>query len=452
MAQKLTDTIIKNLPKPANGNRITYDESVTGLGVRVTAAGNKAFILNYRTRATGKERRYTIGSCDDWKIGAAREEAKKQKQLIDKGGDPLAKLEEERDAKTVKDLCQRYEERHLDANKKRPSSILDDKAMIRDYILPKLKEKKVADVHSTDVEDLHAAISKRGISGRPARYRANRVVALLSKMFSLALKWGWRDHAAGNPAKGIDRNAEAKRKRYLSAAELESLTAALAAHKDQQACNIVRLLLLTGARRDEVESMRWKYFDAAEGTWAGVDLDAGKWTKPASTTKQKGWHQVPLSAAAQSLLADLLAQAQRELKKGEKLSDYVFPGRGGKGHREEIKTQWRELCIAAELVDVTTLPNGKSKVTPNVRIHDLRHTNASVLVSKGVPLTTIGRMLGHSQVSTTARYAHLYDDPLREAAELASAALAPVKPAPEPAPEDPEPAGANVIPMKQRRK
>ncbi|TIW70566.1 MAG: hypothetical protein E5V56_01950, partial [Mesorhizobium sp.] len=152
------------------------------------------------------------------------------------------------------------------------------------------------------------------------------------------------------------------------------------------------------------------------------------------------------------LLAGLLAQAQGELKKGEKLSDYIFPGRGGKGHREEIKTQWRELCIAAELVDVTTLANGKTKVTPNVRIHDLRHTNASVLVSKGVPLTIIGRMLGHSQVSTTARYAHLYDDPLREAAELASAALAPVKPAPEPTPEDPEPAGANVIPIKQRRK
>lgn len=235
MAQKLTDIIVDTLPCPATGNKITYDTEVKGFGCRVTAAGARSFILNYRTRS-GRERRYTIGSRPDWKTTAAREEAKELKRRIDRGEDPMAVLEADRNAKTMADLCDRYVEEHLP--KKRASSAEDDKAMIRLFIKlddpkapkiePKLRHLKVAEVSFSDIDGLHRAITKRG---NP--YRANRVLALLSKMFALAIRWQWR---LDNPCKSVERNQEEKRHRYLSPTELRRLTKALTEHKDQQAC------------------------------------------------------------------------------------------------------------------------------------------------------------------------------------------------------------------------
>jgi integrase len=176
---------------------------------------------------------------------------------------------------------------------------------------------------------LHRIITKSGHA-----HRANRVVALLSKMFNLAILWGWR---ADNPAKGVERNREEKRHRYLSGNELNALTAALAALDDRQAANIVRLLLLTGARRGEVLSMKW----------ADLHLDTGAWTKPGATTKQKTLHRVPLSAPAHQLLAALRAEAD----KAEKPSPYVFPSRYDPSKpRENVKGAWADLCKSAGLL------------------------------------------------------------------------------------------------------
>lgn len=408
MAQKLTDTIVKNLEAPAQGNRITYDSDVKGFGVRVTKAGARAFILNYRTRS-GRERRYTIGSYPDWSVGAARDEAKNLKKQIDVGHDPMAEVEADRNAKTVADLCDRFEQDHL--SKVRLITKRDYEAIIRREIRPEMKHLKVAEVSYSDIDGLHHKITKRGTP-----YHANRTVAVLSKMFSLAMRWGWRDHAAGNPAKGIERNQEVKRHRYLSPNELAGLTKALAEHDDRQAANIIRLLLLTGARRGEVQAARW----------ADINLTAGVWTKPGSTTKQKTEHRVPLSAPARQLLSELRTEAEAEAKKkGRDVSEYVFPGRGGKGHRQELKKDWAQLCAAAGLVNAETVKDAKDrervKVTPNCRIHDLRHTYASVLASAGLSLPVIGALLGHSQPATTARYSHLMDDPLRQATERVGA-------------------------------
>jgi hypothetical protein len=177
---KLSDATIKSLEKPASGNKITYDDEIKGFGIRVTAGGAKAFILNYRTRS-GLERRYTIGSFSDWKCAAAREEAKDLKRRIDVGFDPMGELKSARDAKTVADLCDRFEKDHL--TKKRDSTARDYKALIKNHILPALKNKKVAEVEFTDIDGLHRKISKH------APYLANRTVAVLSKMFGLAIKW-----------------------------------------------------------------------------------------------------------------------------------------------------------------------------------------------------------------------------------------------------------------------
>src|SRR5262249_14233199 len=150
-----------------------------------------------------------------------------------------------------------------------------------------------ADITFTHCDALHRKITKSGAS-----YRANRTLAIVSKMFNLSTRWGMR---SDNPAKGIEKNIEYHRRRYLSPEELARLVTALAAHTDQQTADAVRLLLLTGARRNEVLGMRW----------ADVDLATGNWSKPASSTKQKEHHQVPLSPPACTLLSRIREQQQR---------------------------------------------------------------------------------------------------------------------------------------------
>jgi integrase len=179
----------------------------------------------------------------------------------------------------------------------------------------------------------------------------------------------------------------------LDGGEIARLTNALAVHKDRQVADIVRMLMLTGARRGEVLGARWDQFDLARGTW----------TKPASLTKQKAEHQVPLNAPARKLLSDLRRKAKSD-------AVFVFPSnRGESGHREDIKKNWAELCKAAKI--------------SGARIHDVRHTFASVLASRGLNLPVIGALLGHTQPSTTARYAHLFDDALRQATQRAADVL-----------------------------
>jgi integrase len=370
---------VKKLSAPEKGNKIYYDSEETGFGARVTAAGARAFILNYRTRS-GRERRFTIGSFPAWTVAAARDEAKALKKRIDRGDDPLAEIRAGRAAPTVADLCERYIEEHLP--KKRFRSGLEDKSMIATRVLPALGAIKAADVTFSDIDGLHRKITKSG-----KKLRANRVVSLLSKMFALAIKWKMR---TDNPCRGIERNQENKRTRYLSGAELVSLTEALAKHEDQQATNIIRLLLLTGARRAEVLSATWDQFD----------IENGIWTKPGATTKQKTEHRVPLSAPARQLLADLADHGM--------VTGYIFPGRSG-GYRESIRQAWKDLC--------------KSSGIAGARVHDLRHTYASILASSGTSLPMIGALIGHTQAQTTMRYSHLLDDPLRAATERVGAVI-----------------------------
>jgi integrase len=371
-SMKLSD----GLTRSAEGPKIFWDSEVKGFGLRVTKNGARAFILNYR--AGGIERRLTIGSFPDWKVAVARAEAMRLKRLVDQGHDPMGERHEERAAPTVNDLADRYLAEH--ASRKRERSRREDESLIEQWIRPTLGNRKVSDLRHTDIEKLHRKITAHGTP-----VRANRTAALLSKMFNLAIRWEMR---SDNPATRIERNGEERRNRYLAGDELRRLTEALAASRNQRAANAIRLLLLTGARRGEVLGARWDQFD----------LDAGVWTKPSSHTKQKREHRVPLSAPARQLLAEMRQSAE---------SPFLFPTRSKSGHMEEIKAPWRTLCKAAGL--------------KGVRVHDLRHTYASVLASAGLSLPVIGALLGHTQPGTTALYAHLFDDPLRAAAERVGA-------------------------------
>jgi integrase len=378
----LTTEIAKRLERPATGSTIRYDHAegddptkvVRGFGLRVTAAGARAFILNYRS--AGQERRLTIGAFPTWGVSLARAEARELRVRIDRGEDPLAERIALREAPTVRDLADRYIDEYLP--KKRPSSAGNDRSMLRDWVLPALGTRKVASIRPSDVEALHGKITR----GRKP-IQANRVLALLSKMFALAIKWEYR---SDNPCKGaVDRNPENKRKRYLSTSEIARLSLALGESKDWQAANAIRLLLLTGARRGEVEGAKWSEFD----------LDGASWSKPASTTKQKSDHLVPLSAPAMVLLNDI-GPGQPD--------EYLFGVRAG---HVDLRNGWVAVRKAAGLEDV--------------RLHDLRHTFASILVSAGSTLPLIGALLGHSNPATTNRYAHLMLDPQRAAAERVGA-------------------------------
>jgi integrase len=385
---KLTDQEVRRRPAPppaAGGkptNRITYDTEVKGFGLRVTSAGARAFVVNYRVG--GRERRITIGGFPDWSVQAAREEAKALKRRIDQGEDPMAERLEQRAAPTMNDLADRFEAEHL--TKRSAATQRDYGSILRLHIRPELGRMKVADVRHADIDRLHRNIVRR------APYRANRTVAVLGKMLALAVRWEMR---ADNPARGIERAPEEKRERFLSPAEIGKLAAALTGHPERMSANAIRLLLLTGARRGEVLAARWSEFD----------LDTGVWTKPSAHTKQRQMHRVPLSAPATALLRELRQQADKEAGRGGD-PEFVCIGRDGKP-LTDIKRTWAAVC--------------KNAGISGVRIHDLRHTFASVLASGGASLPLIGALLGHTQAQTTHRYSHLLDDPLRVATERVGA-------------------------------
>lgn len=366
----LTDEKVRKL-KPTEVEQIIWDQQISGLGVRVTPAGKKSFVLKFRVG--GLSKKPTLGACGPGalSVAEARAIAVSWKSSAQQGLDPTRARQQERSAPTMNDLCDEYVRRH--GSRKR--SGFEDQRKIDVVIKPRIGALRVKDVSQLDVEALH-----RGMKDRP--YEGNRVLALLSKMFSLAEKWGWRE---GNPAQGVEKFAEEKRERFLSRDELVRLDSALTAYAEergdltaQDAADAIRLLLLTGCRSGELLS----------ATWSQFDLEKAMWTKPSSHTKTKKVHRVTLSAPAVALLNGLWQR--REVP-----NRYVFPGTGDQ-HRKSLKAAWSDIRIRAGIEDV--------------RIHDLRHTSASLMLSAGVPLDIVGRVLGHTQAQTTLRYAHLSDE------------------------------------------
>lgn len=379
MTERLSDALVRRATAGERPQRLWWDSEVRGFALRVTNRGAKSFVLDYRV--AGRQRRITIGAYPDWTVAAARDVAKSMKRDVNLGDDPMAERHAARSAPTVQDLWMHYEATHL--VHKAARSQADERSMWQKIILPALGKTKVADLTHDQISALHRDITV----ARGTPVRANRTVEVLRKALNLAIRTGWR---SDNPASGVRRNAEERRQRYLSTDELGKLVRALEAHPQRASANAIKLLILTGARRGEVLGARWEMFD----------LDKGIWTKPSAHTKQKKEHRVPLSKTAVELL--------RKIKEGS-LGPCVFPGTSPDRPITDIKRTWTKVCVEAGL--------------EKVRIHDLRHSFASLLVNNGASLPLIGAMLGHTQVATTARYAHLYDDPLREAAEQVSAAI-----------------------------
>ena len=375
IAERLSKTVVEQIA-PAEQDVIVWDDTLPGFGVRVKPSDVRSYIVQYRNRSTGASKRLTIGRHGPL---LTFEQAKKQARalLADamRGEDPAEARKVARKAPSVADLAADYLERHA-VPKKRPKSVRDDRAMLNTIILPKLGTNMVSSVCRRDIEDIHVAMKDRP-------YQANRVLSLLSKMFNLAVEWGWRPD---NPAKGIERYQEYKRDRWLSDDELGRLCSVLDEHPNVRAANAVRLQLLTGARLGEVLASRKDDFD----------LQRGVWTKPSHQTKQKRTGHIPLSAQATALIASIIETSDPR-------SSFLFPGNKPGQPLRELKKFWAGVMRLTEIT--------------NYRRHDNRHTYASHLVSSGLSLEIVGRLLGHTSTTTTKRYAHLADDPLRAATE-----------------------------------
>jgi integrase len=400
----------KEMAAPASGSVTIWDEGkghVTGFGLRIYAGGKRSFFVNYRI--DGRERRHTIGPYPRWSVSAARERAKELRKRIETGEDPAGQKRARREAPTIADLIERYITEHLPTKTEGPVRQNDEKRMLAEIGKRLGQHTKVADIHDGDVRKMHADITA---SGRPVR--ANRVLAVASKAFSLSLtsKAGenrpWRNAAQGNPCKGVARNREEAKERFYSQAELAAISDALAAYPGQTSADCVRLIMLTGARPGE----------AMKAKWEEMDVESGYWIKPSAHTKQRRPHKLPLAPPA----IELVERLRQRRRKG---AVWVFPGpEPGK----PVVALWHVWHFVRD----------RAGLGKDARLYDLRHSFASVGAGGGLSLPIIGKLLGHTQSRTTERYAHLANDVLREAAAkiggvIANAGAAPRNVEPMPA-------------------
>jgi integrase len=371
---KLTKKVVEGA-ESRDRDYVIWDDDVPGFGVRIFASGKRSYVIQYR--AKGRARRLTLGPHGVLTAQDARKRALDHFSDVRAGADPSQTRRDEIHSPRMIDLWDRYLERHAKV-KKKPSSVGTDVGMWNLHLEPKLGRVRVADVNRTEVDALHYRLRNTPII-------ANRVLALLSKMFNLAERWEWRPDGS-NPCRHVERYPERPRERFLSEVELAKLGDALRAaeleHAEMpSAIAVLRFIILTGCRRGEALGLRWEH----------LDLERGFARLPDSKTGAK---VLVLNAPTRQLLEDLKHD-----------SEWVFPG--------------REKCdpLSTGLTRIWYRIRARAEIGDEVRIHDLRHSYASVGAAGGVSLTVLGKLLGHTQAVTTQRYAHLSDDPVRQASE-----------------------------------
>lgn len=377
MAERLTKRIV-DAAKAERKDTYVWDSSLKGFGLKVTPSGRKVYIVQYRIGGRkGRTRRVTLGAHGALTTEEARGLAKNALGQVSIGTDPAAENDKTRADSSMMVLFEKFDEQHIEV-KLKPKSQEDYRRNIRLYIKPNLGHMLANEVTRQDVARLHHAL-------REKPYVANRVLSVLSKFFNWCEKFGFREEGK-NPCRFVDKNKEKRRQRFLSKVEQDRLNKALDdAHTEglisEYAIYAIRLLSLTGARLSEILKLKWQYVNWEKGT---LDL-------PDSKTGEKS---IYLNEPAKDILAKIVRQAE---------NPYVICGSKPGSHIVNLQKTWRRIRSIADLEDV--------------RLHDLRHTFASVAVSSGMSLPLIGALLGHSQPRTTARYAHLASGPLKDAVE-----------------------------------
>lgn len=383
MRVKLSNRVCSDA-RPAGRQYFLWDTALTNFGLRVTPKGAKSFVVQYRVGygRNGRPRRMTIGrfGSSHWTLDAARRKAKELLGQVANGEDPLERAIVQSDQMTVNQLWEVYYSEGCEH--KKPLTVKYDLSRFECHIQPELGTKKVADLKRADVERLMHSIArgetakktKRKSSG--GKTAATRTIGLLQGMLTFAVERGIIER---NVALGIKRYPDKKRERFLSGDELSRLGDSLIELRGQgvnpMGLDIIELLLLTGARRNEITSLTWDMIDLGNAMIYLSDSKTGR-------------RAFPINSAAVELL-------DRQLRH----SEWVFPAVRGNSHYQGLGKVWRAVRERASLNDL--------------RLHDLRHTFASFGASSGMSLYIVGKLLGHSQPATTARYGHLSDDPVR---------------------------------------
>jgi integrase len=381
---KLTQRMVDTTKAQPDREVILWDTKLPRFGLRIRPWGKRTYIIKYRV-PSGRQRKMTIGSAEVFDLNQARQIARLRLAEVEQGSDPIDQEHLSTNSMMLSQVSSRYLSEYAEVRKK-PSSVRDDRAMIINIINPALGKLLVAEISRADISKLHTSMGR-------TPYRANRVLALLSKMFNLSEEWGMRANSS-NPTLHISKFKEEKRQHFLSTDEIIQLGEALSeAEKNGTAAPQIvaafRLLLMTGYRLNEILTLRWTDIDWDRGL---INLSN---TKTGASTRPMGRHVF-------EQLSNL---------KWRDLSDWVIPSKfDPTKHWSNPNKSWKRIIEKAGL--------------ENIRIHDLRHTNAATAAGMGSSLPIIGKLLGHSQSKTTERYAHLSDDPLREAADQVSREIA----------------------------
>ena len=397
--------------EPAAARYTIWDDKLAGFGVRISPAGAKTYVARYRAGGgrSGQLRQMTLGRHGQLTAEQARTAADKVISAATLGADPAADRMKARADLTVAALCDLYFAEGCTT--KEPTTLYTDRGRAKRHIVPLLGSRRAGSVTRADVERFLADIA----AGRTARTEktkargkvvvrggpgtATRTVGLLGAIFTFAISRGLR---ADNPVRGVKRFKDRKMERFLSAEELGALGDALraedAAGGNAAAANVIRLLVVTGCRKNEIQQLQWSEVDARLSCLRLRD----------SKTGQK---VVPVGAAALTILS--------KISRGK--SEFVFPAQGdGSKPFQGVDKTWKVVRAAAGL--------------PDVRMHDLRHTYASTGLQAGYSLPVLGKLLGHADASTTQRYAHIADSPMKVAADTIAAAIeGAMTPAPQPA-------------------
>jgi len=379
--QKLTKKYVENL-SPGTSDQIIWDTEIAGFGVKVTPTGKRSYFVKYRVGGgrNGRQRKPSIGVHGIITCIQARQIAQDWLSEARAGRDPLQARQSSSKAETLAMFCDIYVERHIVPHLKEKTQ-KDYAGLLAQHILPNLGKLSVRSISRPDILKLHTKMSK-------TPYQANRVLALLSSLFNRAEEWGYRVEGT-NPCRHVIKFKETSRDRSLSETEITILERKLKTMEIQNPYPVafVRLALLTGARKNEILHLKW----------SDVDLIKGKMLLRDSKT---GRRSISLNSPAISVLESLPRIYG---------NPYVLPGAKANSHLVNVNKFWARVRKQAQIGDV--------------RIHDLRHTFASIGVSNGLSLSLVGELLGHKNPSTTNRYAHLADKSVRNASEAIGQAI-----------------------------
>lgn len=407
MAVKLTIRVVDALEATGKAYFV-WDSVVSGFGVAVSSSGVKSYVVKYRV-GKGRAaitRRMTLGKVNVSPVDEAREKARK---IIAKGNDEkdvVAERKANAEISTIKQLADKFLKQHAHA-KRKASTAAYYELMIAKHIVPALGTKRANQITRAEISNWHAAFDTKHVT-------ANRALTILRAMYAFGHKHGYVPEDV-NPTRHIDKNPEEGKERYLTKDELQQLGEALrlaettglpwvmdtdkptAKHipkkiqsttLDPYAVAAIRLLIFTGARLREILHLKWDYVDVQRGLLFLPDSKTGKKT-------------IVLSPPALAILA--------ALPRVEKCP-FVIVGKSIDKPRADLKRPWDSIKTHAGLTDV--------------RLHDLRHTYASYGAGAGLGLPIVGKLLGHAQSSTTERYAHLDNDPLKRGASIIGGEIA----------------------------